>query len=273
MGRFPFTDGLAVITGAGSGIGAALSRSLARRGTHLALVDRDQDGLDATRRSLHQNVRVSLHPLDVTDAQAVDALPQAVERDHGSAANMLINNAGVALQGQFEDVPEQDFDWLMDINLHAPIRLTRIFLPHLRTRPTAQIVNISSVFGLIGPAGQTAYSTAKFGLRGFSEALRHELDGTTVGVTVVHPGGISTQIARNTRRTSKDLSPEELEERLKTIETMLVMPPDQAGDIITNGIEHRAKRVLIGSDARRIDRIQRLFPAGYWSILRKQFGM
>ncbi len=132
-------------------------------------------------------------------------------------------------------------------------------------------MNVSSAFGLIGPPGQTAYSTAKFGIRGFSEALRHELENTDVGVTQVHPGGVNTSIARNARVTS-EFSEEENETRLANIQAILKMPPDRAAEIIATGIEKGRKRVLIGSDARAIDIINRLTPTGYWSVLKKLFG-
>ncbi len=268
-----FEGKLAVITGAGSGIGAALAKNLANRGTHLALVDVDAEGLDETRRALKQNVRVSLHPMDVRDHDAVAALPGAVQAEHGAPADMLVNNAGVALEGSFAQVSEDDFDWLLDINLNAPIRLTRAFLPGLCERPQAQIVNVSSVFGLIGPPGQTAYSTAKFGIRGFTEALRHEMERSHPNVTVtqVHPGGINTSIARNSRLTTTFTS-QQSEERLKAVQSLLKMPPDQAAEIIASGLAKGKTRILIGGDARAVDIIQRLMPSGYWSVLKKKFG-
>ncbi|MEX0283926.1 MAG: SDR family NAD(P)-dependent oxidoreductase [Paracoccaceae bacterium] len=266
---FDLSNKLAVITGAGSGIGAALARSFANRGTHLALVDVNANGLESTRQSLQQNVRVSLHPMDVTDKGAVDGLPATVEAQHGAHADVLINNAGVALEGNFDRVSEDDFDWVLDINLNAPIRLTRAFLPSLTARPDAQIVNISSVFGLIGPPGQTAYSTAKFGLRGFTEALRHEMAGTNLRITQVHPGGVSTNIANSARMTS-ELTEVEAQKRLDHTNKLLKMPPDQAAEIIARGIEKGKPRILIGDDARKIDIIQRLMPAKYWNLIGKQ---
>lgn len=271
MSRFDLDGKLAVITGAGSGIGAALAQSLAGRGAHLALADVNEAGLQATRDSIARNQRISLHPMDVRDADAVAGLPGAVQAAHGAPADILVNNAGVALEGAFSKVSADDFDWLLDINLHAPIRLTRAFLPMLTARPQAQIVNLSSAFGLIAPPGQSAYCTAKFGLRGFTEALRHELISTGVGVTQVHPGGINTDIARNARMTS-ELSEADADAREKRVQAFLKMPPHKAGEIIAKGIEARKKRILVGNDAWAMDIIQRLLPVGYWSILKKQFG-
>jgi len=186
MTQFPMTGALAVVTGAASGIGAGLASALAARGVDLALVDIDTDGLEVTRKTLAGVVRTTLHPMDVTNQMATAGLPDVVAQVHGRPADILVNNAGVALGGTFADVSDTDFNWLMDINLHAPIALTRAFLPMLMVRPAAQIVNISSIFGVMAPPGQTAYCASKFGLRGFSEALRHELLDSPVGVTVVH---------------------------------------------------------------------------------------
>lgn len=271
MSAFGIQDKLTVITGAGSGIGAALAKSLADRGAHLALVDVNEAGLEATRQAVQTNARISLHQMDVRDQQAITDLPNAVKGAHGTAIDILVNNAGVALEGEFVNVPEADFDWVLDINLMAPIRLTRAFLPELIGRPEAMIVNVSSVFGLIGPPGQTAYSTAKFGLRGFSEALRNELEDTKLHIVQVHPGGVNTEIARNARVTS-ELTPEERAEQVESFQAFLRMPPQEAGEIIAKGMERGRKRVLVGGDARAIDIIQRLIPISYWSVLKKKFG-
>ncbi|MEM1313708.1 MAG: SDR family oxidoreductase [Pseudomonadota bacterium] len=279
MPQFPIRGALAVVTGAGSGIGAALARSLAKRGANLALADLSAEGLEATRESLPATIeggpRVTLHPMDVADKAAVDALPGVVHQAHGAPADVLVNNAGVALGGTFVEVSEEDFDWLLAINLHAPIRLTRAFLPVLQTRPAAHIINISSLYGIIAPAGQAAYCTSKFGLRGFSEALRHELLGSKVGLTVVHPGGVRTRIARDARVSTarNDVSEADREaELLRIEEKLLTMPPDQAGEIIATGLERRAKRVLVGNDAKIIDLLQRLSPSGYWTVMKRFFG-
>jgi short-subunit dehydrogenase len=269
MTEFPISGATAVITGAGSGIGAALAHALAARGAHLALVDRDAAGLTATKTALEADVRASLHVMDVSDAQACADLPHLVEDVHGAPADILVNNAGVALGGTFTDVSADEFNWLLEINLMAPIRLTRAVLPMLQARPAGHIVNLSSLFGLIAPPGQVAYCTSKFGLRGFSEALRHELIGTGVGVTVVHPGGVATSIARNARIAG---GANMTQDRLSTIEAKLTLPPARAGEIIAAAIAARKKRVLVGRDAKIIDMIQRVLPSGYWSVIAKQFS-
>ncbi|WP_083384459.1 MULTISPECIES: NAD(P)/FAD-dependent oxidoreductase [Cupriavidus] len=257
---------VAVLTGAGSGIGRALAQALALRGCHLALADRDRAGLEQTAAlpELRQ-VRVSLHVLDVADREAVAALPVAVMAEHGRV-DLLVNNAGVALGGSFEEVSESDFDWLMSINFQGVVRMTRAFLPLLRRSDDARIVNLSSLFGLISPPGQAAYSASKFAVRGFSNALRHELADSRIGVTVVHPGGIATSIARNAR-VAGDIPREQVEQRLKRTEKLLRMPPAKAADIILRGIEKRRSRVLVGSDAVVLSLLERLAPVRYWNLI------
>ncbi len=259
-------DRVAIITGAGGGIGQATALSLARRGCHLALADIDEAGLALTQsQASAAGVRVSGHRLNVVDCEAVAALPAEVLRVHGRA-DLLVNNAGVALAGTFEQVSESDFDWVMEINFHAVVRMTRAFLPLLMTSDDARIVNVSSVFGLISPPGQCAYCASKFAVRGFSNALRHELTGTRVGVSVVHPGGVATAIARNAR-VARGIAGEQMSLRLRQAEKLLRMPPAAAGEIIVRGIEKRRARILVGRDAVLISLLERLLPVQYWRVL------
>lgn len=263
-------DGVALITGAASGIGAALAEALARRGMHLALADRQATALEAVAgRCRALGVRVSTHALDVTDTAACAALPAAVLAAHGRLT-VLVNNAGVALGGTFEQVAEQDFDWLMAVNFGAVVRLTRLFLPVLKAEPAAQIVNVSSIFGIIAPPGQTAYCASKFAVRGFSESLRHELDmaNSTVGVTIVHPGGVRTAIASSARLPTD--APAELVARQQAaFKALLILPPEDAAETIAQGIAARAPRVLVGRDAKQATWLQRLVPVGYWRLMAK----
>lgn len=269
--QFDFADRTAIITGAASGIGAALAHGLAARGCRLALADIDRDGLDRVAASIGiATDRISLHQLDVADRQAIEAFPDAVRLAHGGAA-LLFNNAGVALGGGFEDVSEADFDWLMSINFWGVVRMTRAFLPMLHEANQAHITNISSLFGLVAPAGQTAYSASKFAVRGFSDALRHELAGSSIGVTTVHPGGIKTAIARNARHAA-GADPEELAKGTEAFEKLLVMPPERAAEIILRAVERRRPRVLVGRDAHFMAWVERLFPAHYWNLLGGKTG-
>lgn len=256
-------DGVAVLTGAGSGIGRATAVALAQRGSHLAIADINAEALAATALLVEKfGVRVSQHPLDVADRAAVAALPEAVIAAHGKVT-LVINNAGVALGGNFEQVSEADFDWLMRINFDSVVCMTRAFLPHLRNAPQARLVNVSSLFGLISPPGQAAYCASKFAVRGFSNALRHELEGSTVGVTVVHPGGVATAIATSAKAPA-GADPAEIERGRRLSQKLLRMPPEKAAEIIVSGIEKNRARVLVGNDARIASWFERLLPVTYW---------
>ena len=260
---FPIKGGVGVITGAGSGIGAALAANLAARGMDLALADRNAQGLAATAAIARAaGVTVTEHVLDVTDQDALAAFPEAVLQAHGRVT-LLVNNAGVALMGNFDQVSMADFAWVMEINFWAPVRLCKAFLFALQREPAAHIVNVSSVFGLIAPPGQGPYCASKFAIRGFSESLRHELLGGPVTLTVVHPGGIRTAIADNARL-SQGVDPVEAKAATAEFNKLLKTTPAAAAEVIVKAILKRQGRVLIGSDARLIDRIQRIFPMTYW---------
>ncbi len=257
----------AIVTGAGSGIGRALAQTLARRGSHLALADVNQAGLEATVGSIQtHDLRVTAHHLDVADRDAVAAFPSVVRDAHGPA-QILINNAGVSLGGTFQQVSEADFDWLMSINFQGVVRMTRAFLPMLLGAPEARLVNLSSLFGLIAPPGQTAYCASKFAVRGFSESLRQELRTTPVGITVIHPGGVATSIASNAR-IGQGVS-EAGRQRLAKFQAMLTLPPEQAAEQIVRGIERRKPRVIVGKDAKFALLVERLRPTSYWPILER----
>jgi NAD(P)-dependent dehydrogenase (short-subunit alcohol dehydrogenase family) len=258
----------AVITGAASGIGRGTAQALARRGCNLALADLNEEGLAETAALAGEHgIKVSRHRLDVASRDAVAAFPEAVLAAHGRA-DLLFNNAGVAIGGTFEQVAEEDFDWLMEINFFGVVRMTRAFLPLLRSSGQARIVNVSSIFGIIAPPGQTAYSASKFAVRAFSESLRRELEaeGAKIGVTVVHPGGVATSIAKNARppRGSNDI---DLEAQKQRFEKFLRMPPVKAGEIIVAGVEKDRPRVIVGNDARFMAAVERLAPVSYWKLL------
>jgi NAD(P)-dependent dehydrogenase (short-subunit alcohol dehydrogenase family) len=256
----------AVGTGAAGGIGRAISCSLAQRGCHLALADVNEAGLAETAAlATGQGLRITTHRLDVADRQAIAAFPDVVSEAH-PGVDILVNNAGVAVGGAFDQVAEADFDWLIDINFWGVVRMTRAFLPLLRASQAAQLVNISSLFGLIAPPGQTAYCASKFAVRGFSESLRHDLEGSRIGVTTVHPGGIATSIAKNARM-SRALSEAELAQAQQRFQRLLKMPPEQAGEIIVKAVERRRPRIIVGSDARFASLVERLFPVSYWRFI------
>jgi NAD(P)-dependent dehydrogenase (short-subunit alcohol dehydrogenase family) len=259
---------VALVTGAGSGIGRATALALARRGCHLALADiNGAAAAKAAQEARALGVRASSHVLDVADREQVAALPAAIQAAH-QRIDLLMNNAGVALGGTFEQISEHDFDWLMEINFHSVVRMTRAFLPLLHKSDDARIVNVSSIYGLVSPSGQSAYSASKFAVRGFSNALRHELAGSSVSVSVVHPGGVATSIATSARAPAGAL-PEEVARGRETAQKLLRMPPEKAGEIIARGIEARKARILVGSDAKFVALLERLAPVAYWNLLRK----
>lgn len=258
-------DGVAVVTGAAGGIGAALALQLAEKGCHLALADVNGVGLaEVAAKAQAYGVKVSTLVLDMGQAESAQGLLDHVRAHHGRAT-VLINNAGVALGGQFEQVSEEDFDWLMSINFGAVVRLTRVFLPLLQQSQAAQIVNMSSIFGIIAPPGQTAYSAAKFAVRGFSEALRHELEAgnSSVRMTLLHPGGVRTGIATSARLPAS-VTAQEIKLHQKNWQKALRLSPEAAARRILRGIERREPRVLVGDDAVAASWIQRLLPVTYW---------
>ena len=260
---------MAVVSGAASGIGAALAGVLAERGCHLALADRDAEGLARTAKAAQAlGVRVSQHVFDISAARAIEALPERVLNAHRKVS-VLINNAGVALTGTFEQVTLDDFGWLFEINFWSVVRMMKAFLPVLKREAAAQIVNVSSVFGLVGPPGQCAYSASKFAIRGVSEVVQHELDleGGTVGVSTVYPAGVRTSIAINAR-ISPGIDEETLRRNAGLFQKLLRLPPRQAAEAIVRGVERREARILIGKHAGLIDGMQRLLPASYYRVLR-----
>ena len=267
MDRFDFTRGTAVVTGAASGIGEQLAHSLARRGSALALVDRDAERLELVAKTVRSvsSRPVTCYITDLADDAATHTLSAELAAAH-PATTLLINNAGVALGGTFAQVSEEEFDWLLAINLRAVITLTRALLPVLRANPGSHLVNISSLFGLIAPPGQVAYATSKFAVRGFTEALRSELAGE-VGVTVVHPGGIRTRIAETARVAAAAPAAEEAAGKA-AFERLLTYPPERAAEQIVGAVEKRRPRLLIALSARVPDVIARLAPARYPELLR-----
>lgn len=267
--RYRFADQTAVVTGAGGGIGAALAVGLARRGSHLVLVDRNAEGLRAVAdgvRDGYPGCRVETVVADLADAEATHQLGARLAEQHPEAT-LLINNAGVALVGEFDEVSLEDFEWVMTVNFRAVVTLTHHLLPVLRRHPGAHLVCVSSLFGLIAPAGHAAYSSSKFAVRGFTDALRHELQGQ-VGVTCVHPGGIATQIAA-TARLGAHADPVTAAAGRERFGRLLTIPADAAAEAILVGIERRRVRVLIGWSARLPDLLARLAPSSYGTLLRR----
>jgi short-subunit dehydrogenase len=263
----------AAVTGAASGIGRALALELAARGCDLALADRDEAGLRTVAAEIgraHAR-KVTVHRVDVGEPQEIEAFAQAAVAGH-PGLNILVNNAGVALLGQFHEIDQAQMDWLMNINFWGVVHSTRAFLPQLSRQREAHIVNLSSIFGIIAPPGQTAYAAAKFAVRGFSESLRHELQmaASPIRLSVVHPGGVATNIVRNSRTGVGMTDNERRAQTIERFDTVARTTPAAAALRIIAGIEKNAPRILIGNDARFMDLLQRFRPATYWAVLARR---
>jgi short-subunit dehydrogenase len=263
----------AAITGAASGIGRALALEFAARGCDLALADRDEAGLQAVAAEIAKthSRKVTTHRVDVGEPSEIEAFAQAAIAGH-PGLNIVINNAGVVLLGQFNEIDQAQMDWLMNINFWGVVRTTRAFLPHLSGQREAHIVNLSSIFGIIAPPGQTAYAAAKFAVRGFSESLRHELAMTAspVRLSVVHPGGVATSIARNSRTGTGMTDNARRAQSIERFDAVAKTTPAAAALRIIQGIEKNQPRILIGNDARFMDLLQRFRPASYWAVIARR---
>jgi len=265
-------ESVAVVTGAASGIGRAVALAFAReRIAGVAVADVAEEGLNETAwLAAEHGAVVSKHVTDVSKLDQVEKLAAEVIDKHGRVTH-LVNNAGVALIGRFDQISIKDFEWLMNINFWGVVYGCKVFLPHLLEEPDAHIVNISSVFGLIAPPEQSAYCSSKFAVRGFTESLRHELADTNVSVTSVHPGGVLTNIVRNAR-VGEQTPGEWKDQGTKLFDKIAKTTPDQAATEIINAIKTKNPRLLIGKDARAISHISRMFPKTYLRIIERLNG-
>ena len=268
-GASRYSGATAVVTGAASGIGRALAVELAKRGANLAISDVNDTGLSETAslaQSAASGVKVSTFHLDVADRQAVLAHAGEVASEFGQV-NLVFNNAGVAVAATVEETTWEDFDWLMGINFWGVVHGTKAFLPHLIESGDGTIVNISSVFGFIGVPSQSAYNSAKFAVRGFTEALRQEMlmEDKPVSVHCVHPGGIRTNIARSARvPVDSDVDKDQM---AKDFERIARTSPERAARTILRGIDRGKPRILVGPDADLINGFERFLGARYEGIL------
>lgn len=266
-----FNKATVVITGAGSGIGRELANVFAEAGANLALSDINLAAVNETAAKLQSgSAKVATHALDVSDKQAVFDYAEQIAADF-EEINLVINNAGVALNtGTMESTSIEEYEWLMGINFWGVLYGTKAFLPFLKNASWGHIVNISSLFGLIGVPGQSAYNAAKFGVRGFTEALRQELDITsqTVSCTSVHPGGIKTDIAKNSRQGSR--APSEDDKLFMgdadDFEKLARTTARSAAEQIAQAVLKDKRRLLIGFDAKLLDWVQRHFPNYYQKL-------
>ena len=264
-----FSGRVAAVTGAASGLGRALARELASRGANLALSDVDDVGLAETvtlcENAAISGVKITSDHVDVADRDAVYAWANKVVRDHGRV-NLVFNSAGVALVATVEAMSYTDLEWLMHIDFWGVVYGTKAFLPHLKAAGEGHVVNVSSVFGLISVPAQSAYNSAKFAVRGFTDALRMELEmeGASVSCTTILPGGIKTNIVRNARMDDSVAafagSPEEAR---RDFDRMALTSPEKAARQILAAVARNRRRGLIGPDAKVIDLISRL-PTGLY---------
>jgi butyryl-CoA dehydrogenase len=262
---------VAAVTGAGSGIGRAIALELASRGCHLALADIDEENLNRTSNTVRRlGVTVSEAVVDVASRSAVHEWADKTVVEHGRV-NVVINNAGVALGATVEDMSYEDLDWLFGINFWGVVHGTKAFLPHLKASGEGHIVNVSSVFGLMGIPTQSAYNAAKFAVRGFTEALRIELDIERCGVscTTVHPGGIKTNIARNARFDAGSVARmgQDPERVIAASERVFITTPERAAKVILDAVVHDKRRVMVGPDAQFFKLLSLAPPALYQRII------
>ncbi len=257
---------LAIVTGAASGIGRGTALELARRGARLAISDLDRAGLAETAKRIEaMGTTVTTYLLDVADGDAVYAFAQEIETTHGGA-DIVVNNAGVAQIARVDELTYEDFEWVMNIDFWGMVYGTKAFLPQMQAKGAGHIVNVSSVFGIISVPTQAAYNSAKFAIRGFTEALRHEMKGTEIKVSCVHPGGIKTNIVRNARFLQSTQATAR-EDAASGFDKLAMTTPEKAGRVIVNGIAKNKPRILIGIDAKIIDWMQRLMPVSYGRIM------
>ena len=262
-----FEGKVAAITGAGSGMGRALALQLAREGCEVAVSDVDEVGLAETVKQI-QGARVTSQRLDVSDRKAVFAWADRVVADHGRC-NLVFNNAGVGLAASAEETTPEDFHWIMDINFWGVVNGTQAFLPHLRRAGEGHVVNTSSLFGLVAFPTNAAYNASKFAVRGFTEALRIELDmqRAPIGVTCVHPGGIKTQIVRMARVRESIEALGIPMSRASRLDKGFRVTAEEAAAVILEGVRRNQSRVLVGIDARGLDVVQRIVPQLYQRVL------
>jgi NAD(P)-dependent dehydrogenase (short-subunit alcohol dehydrogenase family) len=249
----------AAVTGAGSGIGRMLAVNLANEGCNLALADIDASGLQETAKLVGDRVKVTTHIVDVSRREQVYQYADETAGHHGGV-DIIINNAGVCVGDFLETIPLEDFEWLMGINFWGVVYGTMAFLPHLRKRPEGHVVNISSINGIMPNPNNGPYCSAKFAVKGYTETLAQEMQGTGIHVSCVHPGGIKTNIARNSRvnRAMFGLTKEKGVNIYE--EVVFRTTADDAAKIIISGIRRNKRRILVGADAKALDLLTRFFP-------------
>ena len=265
----PFSQKTAFITGAASGIGRALAIELAKAGCHLALSDVNMEGLIETQRLFNNpEINVRLYKLDVADRKAFyETVDKVIDDFNG--IQVVINNAGVALNGTVETISYENFEWIMGINFWGMVYGTKAFLPHLLVQEESWLVNISSIFGIIGVPSQSTYNASKFAIRGFTESLRQEVHGSSLTVSCVHPGGVKTNIARSGRLEPAFATESDRQTIIDRFDKVARTSSEKAAKTILNGMKRKKKRIMVGIDSKLLALMARLFPSGYDWLIRK----
>ncbi len=265
-----FTNKVAAINGAGSGMGRALAESLASRGCHVAISDVDEKGLAATAERLGSStsVKVSSHLVNVAERQQVEQFARDTVAEHGKV-NMIFNNAGVSLTDSVEHMKYEDFEWLMNINFWGVVYGSKAFLPYFHDVDEAQVINTSSIFGVIAVPSQSAYNASKFAVRGFTYAMRQEHIETNIGVSCVQPGGVKTNIVKSSRYVTPDNTAPTKEEFITRFEEMANLTSEQAAEQILRGVLANKAQILVGRDAKTAAVVERIAPVGYQRIFSK----
>lgn len=254
-----------VVTGAASGMGAEVARQLAARGARIALVDRNPEGLDAVAATLAGEGHTR-HVVDLADDAAVERLADDIAARH-PRVQTLITCAGSSMLGSIDQLTMAEMRWLMDVNLWGTVNITRALLPALRRGPAAHITHLVSIYGLAAPAGRIPYAMSKFAVRGFTEALRHELEGSTVTVGAIYPAGVKTGIILH-GRVAAALDPAIARRAAEAQARMYHTEPEDAARRIVAATVGRRPRTMIGREARLVDVLARLAPTGYWRVMR-----
>lgn len=272
MPKLSFQNSVVIVTGAASGMGREMAVQAAAKGAAVIATDINSRGLEETREMARkQEGEIEIHPLNVADREAVFRFADETIPFLKARPLVLINNAGVGLfSGNFQDTELEDFEWLLRINLWGTIYMTKAFYPYLLERNEGHIVNLSSVFGLAGVANQSAYCTSKFAVRGFTETLRMELQDTGITTTVVHPGGIKTNIVRASLPKGTVATDAMHQESVKSFEKAARTSAEKAARLILEAVEKKKQRLVIGPDGKVLDRITRLFPVLYTKLIKRQ---
>lgn len=269
MDRYIFENKTAIITGGNAGIGKAVAYSLAEKGSNLAIIGRNKATIDEVCADLsvkYPTQKITGYQLDISNFSEIPNTINQIANDHENIG-LLVNNAGIAMGGKFEELSISDIETVFNINFKSQIVMIKETLPHLKKVEGSHIANVSSVFGIITPSGQSAYSASKFAVKGFSEVLRQELKPLKIGVSTIFPGGVKTNIAANTK-IGENADKEAIKKEAKSFESNFTMTPEYAAEIIIKGIEKRKVRILIGSTTKFLDFMTRLLPVKYEFLLK-----